>query len=113
MSDQHPHGRLRVPSLHREMPVPSLTPQQRLVQRQYAQAVSGPSDVSASDLWDRSEWNRIKAETGSYPFGPQRDGGFIDPPTYAGCPDWAFELMGRRRPPVEVQKGADLGGHGL
>jgi hypothetical protein len=87
----------------------SLRAHKNLAKKQYVQQTSGASGgTSSQDLWNRAEWERIKREHGSYPFGPQRDGGFISPPTLAGAPDWAFELMNMRRPPIAVHAGADF-----
>lgn len=59
--------------------------------------------------WDRRAWEDFRATHGFYPFGMQ-NGSLVAPPTYDGAPDWVFELMGIRRPPVLVNPGADYWG---
>ncbi len=52
--------------------------------------------------WSRPAWEAFKQQYGHYPFGPQSDGGVIRPTTMAGAPDWVYELMGERKPPITV-----------
>jgi hypothetical protein len=73
--------------------------------RQTAQeSGGGGADLSSAGppSWNRSAWEAFKATYGFYPFGPQGDGGVVRPPTMAGAPDWVYELMGERRPPITV-----------
>lgn len=67
---------------------------------------SGPAatgvEQAGPPYWSRAAWDAYKAQHGFYPFGPQGDLGFVRPPTMDGAPDWVYELMGMRRPPVEV-----------
>lgn len=51
--------------------------------------------------WNRAAWDGFKAQYGFYPFGLQ-NGTFVPLPSIAGAPDWVFEYMGQRRPPVGV-----------
>jgi hypothetical protein len=53
--------------------------------------------------WSRAAWEGFKAKYGFYPFGPQGDGGVVRPPSMRGAPDWVYELMGERKPPVTVE----------
>lgn len=69
-------------------------------------ASSAPSGGSFDDAgppyWNQASWDAFHAKYGSWPFGPQADGGYIQPTTWEGCPDWAYERMGLRKPPVVV-----------
>jgi hypothetical protein len=49
----------------------------------------------------RAGWESFKAQNGFYPFGFQGDG-YVRPPSMAGAPDFVYELLGQRRPPVDV-----------
>lgn len=51
--------------------------------------------------WDRQAWEGFKSQYGYYPFGMQ-DGGMVYPASFTGAPDWVYELMGIRKPPVTV-----------
>ena len=51
--------------------------------------------------WSRDAWESFRATYGRYP--SFKDG---DIPNLAGCPDWAFELMGMKPPPVDVTTGS-------
>ena len=61
------------------------------------------SGVDFSDAgppnWNPDAWEGFKAAFGSYPFGVQADGSYIQPTSLAGAPAWVFEKMGIRRPP--------------
>lgn len=52
--------------------------------------------------WSRPAWEAFKAQYGFYPYGWQ-NGTRVMPPTFVGAPDWVYELMGLRKPPVTVQ----------
>lgn len=76
-------------------------------ERQMAQA-SGGSEVGNSagpPDWNRGAWEAFKAQNGFYPFGWQ-NGGVVYPPTFAGAPDWVYELMNLRKPPMSVESGS-------
>ena len=47
--------------------------------------------------WSRPAWDAFRAQYGRYPYSASEL-----PPSFAGCPRWAYELMGLRPPPVEV-----------
>lgn len=51
--------------------------------------------------WDRDAWEAYKAQYGYYPFGNQ-NGSRVLPPSFEGCPDWAYAAMGLRPTPVTV-----------
>jgi hypothetical protein len=72
---------------------------------------AGPASSSYDDagppVWSRQAWESFRAQYGFYPFGHQgAQGGYINPPTFAGAPDWVYELMGLRKPPVTVSPDA-------
>lgn len=54
--------------------------------------------------WNRASWESFKAQYGFYPFGRQ-NGTMVNPPTFAGAPDWVYDLMGLRKPPITVTNG--------
>ena len=79
-------------------------------EKQMAAASGGGGEAVNSagpPTWDRQAWEIFKAQNGFYPFGMQ-GGGMVYPPTFAGAPDWVFELMNIRKPPIMVHTGADL-----
>ncbi len=47
--------------------------------------------------WNRQAWDNFKTQYGIYPYSASEL-----PPSFSGCPDWAYALMGLRRPPVSV-----------
>ena len=75
-------------------------------ERQMA-SVSGAGGASGLDAvgppyWDRQSWEAWHAQYGEWPFGMQSDGSVVYPPSFENCPDWAYQLMGLRKPPVQV-----------
>lgn len=52
--------------------------------------------------WNRASWEGFKGQYGFYPFGRQ-NGTMVRPPTMDGAPDWVYELMGERKPPITVR----------
>lgn len=74
-------------------------------ERQVAQASGGGAtgiEAAGPPSWDRGAWESHKAQFGEYPFkatGPL-------PSTFEGAPDWVYQLMGLRRPPVDVRLGS-------
>jgi hypothetical protein len=62
---------------------------------------AGPPD------WDRNAWEAFRSQYGFYPYGVQ-NGSMVYPPTFAGAPEWVYELMGIRKPPIEVAIGHDF-----
>ena len=56
-------------------------------------------DAAGPPQWERSAWESFKAQYGFYPYGWQ-NGTQVLPPTFIGCPAWAYEMMGLRPPPV-------------
>lgn len=65
---------------------------------------AGTSDYSqcGPPNWDREQWEAFKRQYGHYPFGLDGQGGFVSPPTYDNAPDWVYELMGQRPPPIRM-----------
>ena len=68
-----------------------------------AQAGAGSGDYGSAGppYWNREAWDAFHAQYGYYPFGMQ-NGSQVLPTSFEGCPDWAYALMGLRRPPVTV-----------
>lgn len=88
--------------------------QKRFLAQQYeketfrAAGAGEDSGVAGPPYWDRSAWEKHKAQYGQYPYSA--NGPFPD--TMEGAPDWVYELMGLRKPPVDVRlgsAGADYG----
>ena len=66
--------------------------------------IAGIPSVNGSSVTDwgtRAGWEAFKSANGFYPFGWQ-NGSRVMPPSFAGAPDFVYELMGLRKPPVEV-----------
>lgn len=61
--------------------------------RGQAGAVAGVIDSCGPPFWDRRSWDDFKQKTGQWPFSA----GEL-PPSFEGCPVWAYELMGLRPP---------------
>lgn len=74
-------------------------------ERATAQAARGDYGDAGPPFWNQSSWEGYKNQYGSYPFGPQPDGSMIYPPSFEEAPDWVFELMNLRKPPVGVKLG--------
>lgn len=51
--------------------------------------------------WSRAAWDAFYAQYGQYPFSA----GHL-PKTFDGAPDWVYELMNLRKPPVSVTLGS-------
>lgn len=58
-------------------------------------------EAAGPPTWSRAAWDAFHAQYGFYPFGNQ-DGTQVLPSTFEGAPDWVYELMGLRKPPVTV-----------
>ena len=78
-------------------------------ERQVATSNEGAQglDACGPPIWDRQAWEAWKAQYGSYPFSAS-----LLPPTFDGAPDWVYDLMKLRKPPVTVNLGSDGGGGG-
>lgn len=81
--------------------------QRRFMRQDYDKQViqnAGPASSDYSDAgppsWNRASWDAFHRQFGFYPFSAMEL-----PPTFAGCPDWAYELMGLRKPGVTVAPG--------
>jgi len=61
------------------------------------------ADYSAAGppTWNRAAWDAFYSQYGFWPYGMQ-NGTQVLPTSFAGCPDWAYERMGLRKPPVQV-----------
>jgi hypothetical protein len=80
----------------------------RFLKQQYDQQVVQQSGAASSDYgdagppyWNRSSWEAFRAQYGFYPYGMQ-DGAMVYPSSFDGAPDWVYELMNMRKPPVSV-----------
>lgn len=51
--------------------------------------------------WNRASWEAFKNQYGFYPYGFQ-EGTYVNPPSFENAPEWVYELMGQRKPPIEV-----------
>lgn len=58
-------------------------------------------DAIGHPTWSRDAWEQFKLNYGRYP--SLHEG---DLPNMQGAPDWAFELQGLRKPPVDVTTGS-------
>ncbi len=79
-------------------------------ERQHAAGNSGGGvglESAGPPSWSRQAWDTFHAQNGFWPFGMQ-GGGMVYPSTFAGAPQWVFDLMGLRRPPMEVSAGSDF-----
>ena len=65
---------------------------------------SGPAnadyDSAGPPYWSRQAWDAFKAQYGVYPFSASEM-----PPSFAGAPDWVYELLNLRKPPMVVSSG--------
>ncbi len=64
-------------------------------------AASADYTMAGPPNWHRPAWEAFKAQYGFYPYGMQ-NGGQVLPESFAGCPDWAYHLMGLRPPLMRV-----------
>ena len=64
-------------------------------------AASADYNSAGPPTWNRAAWDAFHSQYGFYPYGMQ-NGTQVLPTTFVGCPEWAYELMGLRRPPVSV-----------
>jgi len=64
-------------------------------------AAAGDYNDCGPPVWNQASWDAFKAQYGFWPYGIQ-NGTQIIPETFAGAPDWVFERMGIRKPPVGV-----------
>lgn len=73
---------------------------------QAADGVAGLPQVSGDTVLDwgtPAGWEQFRAMNGFYPFGWQ-NGSRVNPPNFNGAPDFVFEKMGLRKPPVSFQR---------
>lgn len=76
----------------------------RFARQEYEKQVVGEAGAGSSGLdsagpptWNRAAWESFKAQYGFYPFSASQL-----PPTFAGAPDWVYELCNLRQPPITV-----------
>ncbi|HYV65199.1 MAG TPA: hypothetical protein VE964_03085 [Myxococcales bacterium] len=62
-----------------------------------AGAAAGLIDSCGPPYWDQHSWDRFKEVTGREPFTASEL-----PPSFEGCPAWAYHRMGLR-PPLMAQ----------
>jgi hypothetical protein len=55
-------------------------------------------EMAGPPHWNRAAWDAFHAQYGIWPYTASEL-----PPSFEGCPDWAYALMGLRRPPVSVR----------
>lgn len=68
---------------------------------QAAGAGSAEYGDAGPPVWSRPAWDGFYAQYGVYPYGLQKDGSMVYPPSFENAPDWVFELMHLgRKPPV-------------
>jgi hypothetical protein len=58
-------------------------------------------DSAGPPTWSRAAWDSFHAQYGRWPFSATEL-----PPSFDGCPAWAYQLMGLRQPPVQVVGGS-------
>jgi hypothetical protein len=70
-----------------------------------AGGASGDFSDAGPPYWNPASWEGFKAQYGFYPFGMQ-NGTMVMPPSFEGAPDWVYEKMNLRKPPVQVTPNA-------
>ena len=75
-----------------------------VAKRNYEKEVLGRAGAAGADYssagppnWNRDAWEMFRFQYGFYPYSATEL-----PPTFSGAPDWVYELMGLRKPPVTV-----------
>jgi len=53
--------------------------------------------MAGPPYWDQASWDQFERQYGFPPYSASEL-----PPTFENCPDWAYERMGLRKPPVTV-----------
>lgn len=79
--------------------------QNKFLQQEYerdlvAQAGGGGGDsfeMAGPPYWSQQAWDAFYAKWGRWPYSAREL-----PPSFEGCPDWAYQRMNLRRPPVQV-----------
>jgi hypothetical protein len=54
--------------------------------------------------WDRNAWEAYKQQYGHYPYGHDGQGGWLMPTLLFDAPDWVYELIGQRPPPIRPKR---------
>ena len=90
-----------------QVDVRALRASQRYAKMDYEKQLVAQNGAAGQDFsdagpptWSRPAWDAFFAQYGHYPFSANEL-----PPSMEGCPGWAFELMGLRQPPVQVNNG--------
>ena len=85
-----------------------LRAQRAYAKQDYEKQVVQDAGVGTADYasagppnWNRSAWEAFRAQYGFYPFSASEL-----PSSFVGAPDWVYELMGLRKPPVTVTPGS-------
>jgi hypothetical protein len=60
-------------------------------------AASADYGAAGPPAWSMAAWDAFRAQYGRWPFTVEEL-----PPTFAGAPDWVFERMNIRKPPITV-----------
>ena len=58
-------------------------------------------EAAGPPTWSRAAWDTFFAQYGRYPYTQSEL-----PPSFENAPDWVYELMGLRVPPVRVVGGS-------
>lgn len=97
-----------------QVDVATLRAAQRFAKMDYDKQVAAQGGAGGAGLeaagpptWSRAAWDAFYAQFGKYPFSATEL-----PPSFENCPDWAYELMGLRVPPVRVVGGQESTGSG-
>lgn len=90
-----------------QVDVRTLRAQARFAQMDYDRQVREQAGAPSQDFsdcgapsWNQASWDAFHAQYGHWPFSANEL-----PPSMDGCPAWAFERMGLRVPPVQVNNG--------
>lgn len=80
----------------------------RFARQDYDKQVVAQGGTAAQDYgdagppyWNPASWDAFKAQYGRWPYSA----GEL-PPTFDGAPDWVYQRLGLRKPPVTVNPGA-------
>lgn len=90
-----------------QVDVRTLRANQRFAAMDYERQVAAQGGTPSQDYsdcgapaWSQPAWDAFYAQYGRWPFSANEL-----PPSMEGCPAWAFERMGLRQPPVQVNNG--------
>lgn len=84
----------------------TLRASQRFARQDYDKQVVASGGAGASDFssagppgWSRAAWEAFRQQYGRWPFSAEEL-----PPTMAGAPEWVYELLNMRKPPIEFNQ---------